>query len=506
MKFSFNRILVLVSTTLLVTGCTNLEVEELDSKVIESSTGTFSGVDAEETLASAYLDVRNYATQEHMYALLEVTADQQLVPTRGTDWGDNGVWRVLHTHAWDANHQFVLSSWNMINSYLFKLGQLLDEASSPSANQVAEGRFLRAFNLYYLLDLYGQAPLRGVNEGPDVNPTVLTSEEIIDEIIKDLDAAIPVLPDLGPGDNNIRASKASARFLKAKLLLNKHVYLNEAVDAADMTAVIQLVDEIEASGYAIEDDYFRIFAYHDDNTETIFYTDQEVGFHIWNGLHYAQGTPGNTGGGWNGFSTTRSTYELFEGPESNAPGGGQDERRGYVPDSLGIGFLIGQQYDPIERIPLSDRGGNPLIFTADFPGLLGNGEAEGIRVLKYHPTNPADGNFKRGFVLYRFADAHLMKIEAILRGGDSSEDASELLNELRSLRGASNATASLEEILDERGRELYKEGWRRNDLIRFGAFTSTWEFKTNTEAHRVKFPIPSVALSSNPNLVQNEGY
>lgn len=512
---NIKRIIPLASMAIFYVACTDLEVQELDSKVIESSSGSFTGVDPTEALASAYLDLRNYASQDNIYALLEVTADQQFVPTRGTDWGDNGVWRVLHTHEWDANHQYVLSSWNMINSYLYKLGQLLDEASEPSALQTAEGKFLRAFNMFYLLDLYGQVPIRGVNDGPDVDPEVLSAAEVIDQIVADLEAAIPELPDLSPDDDNIQASKAAARFLLAKTLLNKQVFLGEAETSADdMTEVITLVDAIAASGYALEDDYFNIFAHHDDNTETIFYTDQQVSFHIFNGLHYYQGVPGNLQGGWNGFTVTQATYDLFEGPESNAPNGGQDKRRGYVPDTLGIGFLIGQQYSPTEAgEALQTRSGKPLIFTRDLPGLLGNGEAEGIRALKYHPTWPKlddngdiGGPYKRGYVLFRYADAHLMKVEAILRGGSGGGDATTLLNELRTLRGASSATATLDELIDERGRELYKEGWRRNDQIRFGTFTQQWEFKTNTESFRVKFPIPSVALSSNPNLVQNDGY
>ncbi|HSI68877.1 MAG TPA: RagB/SusD family nutrient uptake outer membrane protein, partial [Gillisia sp.] len=63
-----------------------------------------------------------------------------------------------------------------------------------------------------------------------------------------------------------------------------------------------------------------------------------------------------------------------------------------------------------------------------------------------------------------------------------------------------------QEMLNERGRELYIEMWRRQDLIRFGKFTEAWEFKPATEDFRNLFPIPSIALNSNPNLVQNEGY
>ena len=100
-----------------------------------------------------------------------------------------------------------------------------------------------------------------------------------------------------------------------------------------------------------------------------------------------------------------------------------------------------------------------------------------------------------------------MKAEAMMRSG---QDATALVNQLRSIRGATplpNVTE--QDMLDERGRELYYEIWRRNDLIRFGQFTRDWEFKdpsTVGDVNKNLFPIPLAALVSNPNLVQNPGY
>ena len=99
-----------------------------------------------------------------------------------------------------------------------------------------------------------------------------------------------------------------------------------------------------------------------------------------------------------------------------------------------------------------------------------------------------------------------MKAEALLRNGQTGE-ALAMVNELRAVRGAS-PLASLDEaaMLDERGRELYWEGIRRVDQIRFGTFTDTWAEKTVTDPFRIVYPIPQQALDSNPNLVQNPGY
>ena len=98
-----------------------------------------------------------------------------------------------------------------------------------------------------------------------------------------------------------------------------------------------------------------------------------------------------------------------------------------------------------------------------------------------------------------------MKAEAILNG--ASGNGLGLVNELRAMRGAAPLAAlTAQTMLDERGRELYIEQWRRNDQIRLGTWSQPWGYKSYTDAYRVLYPIPNTALISNPNLVQNDGY
>ncbi len=180
--------------------------------------------------------------------------------------------------------------------------------------------------------------------------------------------------------------------------------------------------------------------------------------------------------------------------------------------NVGNGFLVGQQY-ALNGTPLQDRQGNPLEFSRGFvdgngqPSLINNSERTGIRVMKYNPRN--GGGFANHVMVMRYSDAHLMKAEAILRGA-SGGDVTALVNELRTIRSASPlGSVSESDLLDERGRELYCEGWRRNDMIRFGAYTRQWEFKSAAETGnnaRKLFPIPLPQLLANPNLVQNPGY
>lgn len=489
-------------------SCTNLEIEPTDSN-FSSLSGEFTGVDPAASLDGLYSDMRGQLeTQENSYALSEVTSDEQLVPTRGTDWGDNGVWRSLHAHTWDANQLFIKNTWNNLNQNVFKATLIIDPRSGASAQQVAEAKFLRAFNTYKLTDFYGQAPFRTPDEGADVNPTVKNRAEAFDFAVQDLTEALPDLPEVGPSMALNRASTAAAQYLLAKLYLNKFIFLGTSADPADMNKVIENVDAIAAQGFGLQAGYFNLFV-ESVNSETIWFTNSGVGARMWNSLHYKQNAPGNDGGGWNGFTTLSEFYDTFEGdPNINVPGSGQEERRGFVPTDgshfgIGYGFLIGQQYDK-NGVAMTDRTGSPLVFTKELPGLLGNNERTGIRLLKYNPEN---GAFAGHLVMFRYSDAHLMKAEAIMRGGTSGSTPLDLVNQLRTLREAAPmASVTEQSLLDERGRELYLESWRRNDQIRFGKFSDPWEFKTNTDTYRVLFPIPATALISNPNLIQNPGY
>ena len=321
-----------------------------------------------------------------------------------------------------------------------------------------------------------------------------------------------------------RPHKPAVHFLLAKLYLNAHIYNGTGTpDTADMQKVIDNVDAIAANGFAIQEGYFDIFEPTDDS-ETIWHISAEIAPRIWNTLHYNQNTPDNTGGGWNGFSTLAEFYDMFEGdPNTNYVGDGQEERRGWVPDAsnadyenqgIGYGFLIDQQYDT-DGTPLETRQGQPLSFPKEIPSLVGNGEVEGVRLIKYHPYDPTDTNdtesplinsFRRHQVLFRFADAYLMKAEAMMRMGT---DVTAMVNELRSARTDTPPLPSVDEqeFLNERGRELYIEFWRRNDLVRFGQYTAPWSLKEITgDETKTLFPIPATALLSNPNLTQNPGY
>ena len=517
-KFYFTSLLLVIG----LSSCTNLEIEETDSIISEG----FQGVaDTNSAIDGLYDRVRGQMeNQGNRHSFMEVTADAAIVPTRGTDWGDNGQWSSLHQHLWTPEHVFVIGVWDEWNGNQLIASQILDSRSNPTPGNVGDASFLRALSMWTILDFYGQVPFRDVTLPSRSTPEILTGQAALDFILADVEAAISNLPTTGAqaGDANGRGSKAAAKYLKAKILLNKHIYLGTSADASDMAQVISLVDDIAADGYQLQEGYFDLFRETPDD-ETIWSLPSGTGNLIFNGLHYNSFAQG--GGGWNGFATLAEYYDLFEGDANSnrmavdfTPLDGQEERRGGVPpmgdgaledSQVGNGFLIGQQYAE-DGTALQDRAGAPLTFKRDFldgdgnPNIINNDETTGIRVIKY---NPRYGAFTSHKIIFRYADAHLMKAEAMMRSGG---DPTAMVNELRVLRKASPlGSVSEQDLLDERGRELYAEAWRRNDLIRFGQYTRDWLFKApgsvNNDQYKL-FPIPAAQILANPNLVQNPGY
>jgi len=538
-----NHFKIYLSSFFLVVGlvsCTDLEIEETDSFIDEGFQGLENPSSA---VGQLYQNVWGLlAGQENTYAMNEVTTDALLIPTRGADWGDNGRWRKLHQHEWGLEEIDLIRPFDGWNAAQLFASQILDARSNATTEDAANASFVRAMSMWTILDLYGQVPFRDTQLPSSELPTVISGQEAVDFILADLDNAIAGLPTTAAGsiDDLNRGTKASARFLKAKVLLNKHIYINQLSGgggtpaAADMQEVIALVDAIAADGFELETDYFNIFRESADN-ETLWWGAVDAGSRIFNTLH--DNSTSLEGGGWNGFSTLAEFYDLFEGnPNDNnieldgTALSGQEPRRGGVPPSgvafsgapgtqdvngfaggsnVGNGFLIGQQF-ALDGSPIEDRQGGPLSFSREFvdgdgnPSLINNNEITGIRVIKY---NPAFGPRINHQVFYRYADAYLMKAEAMFRTGG---DPTAMINNLRSIRGATPlGTVTEQDILDERGRELYIEGWRRNDMIRFGQYLRGWEFKSGDEtgnATRLLFPIPLPQLLANPNLQQNPGY
>lgn len=495
------NLLIVLLAVFAFASCTDLE-EELREDLSEAATP-----DPAAQLVAAYDAMRTpYQDQALVWASQEHTSDECLGPTRGPDWDDNGVWRVLHNHTWDADHQFLANTFSQLLQVVFFTSDLLK--NNPTPQQAAESRFLRAFVVWTVFDGWGQVPFRRDGTSLLEDAEVLTGEVAIDFIVSELDAIMNDLPD-SPTN---RANKDAAKVLKMKVLLNKGMYLNRAnptFDAGDMSEVMALADQIINSGkYQLAENYFDNFAPNNDqiSTENI-WTAENIGgsnsgpvrSRWYCTLHYNQNPSG-----WNGFATLGDFYASFD--ESDIRRGSEYEGMTEV-SGITAGFLAGQQFDA-EGKALEDRKGNPLSFTPEVALTERNDNLEvtGIRVVKYPIDYSGGDNANNDYVYYRYADVMLMKAEAALRTGDSGM-ALDIVNQIRSTRGVEALGAINEDaLLAERGRELYWEGHRRTDLLRFGKFLDAWEEKPASGTERLLFPIPAPSLASNPNLTQNAGY
>jgi len=519
--FKMKACLLYLLAALVVAACTDLSTKVEDAigeDVTGGSTPPIS--DPAAALTGVYNQLRTMRGVTNTFALMEHTTDEMMGPTRGTDWSDFGVWRQLHAHTWDPSHGQVLATWNDLNAGIFRATQVID-APTSTARQVAEAQFLRAFFAFYVMDLYGQVPFRPSNAAPSAIPSVLQRPEAFAFIVQDLRAARPQLPNLTSGADAGTASQEAVDFLLARLYLNRAVYTTSTpaspsagpytFAAADMDTVIARVQAIIDNPYTDLTSYWDNF--HWDNTirsnELVFVKAEAAATGgnfttFWWTLHYNDSPSGCC----NGFVTLGGFYDLFETADVR--------RTAYITgmtDSTGVkaGILVGQQYksytDSLTPVgPLSDRGGHPLVFTRNVDLLYSN-ETMGFRVVKYL-IRPGAQRDQAGtdWVFFRYADALLMQAEAQFRKG-ATGPALTIVNQIRTNRGASVlASITEQDLLKERGRELYWEGWRRHDLIRFGVFTLAWEAKPVSGAYRVMFPIPQRALDTNPNLVQIQGY
>jgi hypothetical protein len=542
--FKISVLLVLVG----VTGCTKLD-ESYKSTVPGDQAATALGpAGVGLLLQSAYNDLPGiFVGQDQLFSLEENSTDESLVPTRGGDWDDNGVWRVIHNHTWNADHGQVLSVYNGLNKLNFDATNVL--AFKPSKEQAAEARFLRALSLYYILDLYNQFPFRNPGDTLLNAPKVYSGDAAIQFIISELEA---IVPDLGTGNGATKANPSAAQLLLMKCYLNRGAFNNRAAptfDDADMQKVITLGTTIMGAGFSYQGKYFTnfnntnggskelVFAY--PATENSSTNNPGMQARWMMTFHYNEYTAQAPNAGWNGFSTTSDFYKSFAAagvmnytPTDTAIDtrlGGRKLSDSITTAMSGIrpGFLVGQVYDAAGNA-LKDRKGAPLAFEPVIaPTMIETGtnlEVTGIRVAKYVPdfsTAYAGANYSSNvgnwLVIMRYPNAVLMLAEALMRQATpNNAQALTLVNGLRAARGAAPLASMILNdptnvdvygtLLGERGRELYFESERRTDLIRFGVYLTTWQYKPTDDPKYLVYPVPNQSLAVNPNLKQNPGY
>jgi hypothetical protein len=449
----------------------------------------------------------------------ELSTDEAVIA-----WGDAGI-QDFHNMNWGTNNNFLrglyyrsLYQITLCNDFIRECADdklasrgITGTEAEKIRQYAQEARFLRAFQYWVLMDLYGNPPF--VTElspiGGPPPPQIKRADlfDYVEEELVDLEATIPATNEYG------RATTSAVRALLARLYLNAQVYTQNPQtltpgperfsDAAAyakkvIDAGFTLVNEypwlMRADNHLNKSEFIFTINYDGLRTQgfggTTFLTHASVGGDI-------PAISFGVGGGWGGIRTTKNLPNLF--PDIT---GTQDKRAQF--------FTTGQNIE--------------IASQTDF--------RNGLAVTKYRNIR-RDGTIGQSqdfadidMPLFRLAEMYLIYAEAVLRGG--SGDATLALSYVNKIRGRAygndpNSTAgnisqgqlNLDFILDERARELYWEGFRRTDLIRFNRFVESsylWPWKggvssgTGVAAFRKLYPLPSSDVNANPNLIQNPGY
>jgi hypothetical protein len=447
-----------------------------------------------------------YNNEEGIYILNEGCSDEFMMQT--TDH-KNIVYLELLQHKWNNNNAKIESTWTDLDQGvgLANSGIQLISTMEPSESNdqyINELRFLRAFYRYWQLDFFRQVPMR---EALDMkfteSPQVWQTNEVLEWLVSELLDIIPELEKLSEFDRG-RASKSAAQFLLAKIYLNVEAYTGSSryQECLDICNSI-----IESGNFSTSTDYFSIFSSENtDNSEHIFVIRRDRSTDLaWFNFNPTVTLAGEQGG-WNSARAVPDFVYLWDEDGDPSNGIGSDDMRFFSEEGMtftgfNLGLLIGQQYFP-DGQPIPG-----LSYTIDFniPAQYN----DGVRVVKYEKDLIAidpRGWANNDIVVFRFSDVILMAAEAKFRLGREN-DALNDVNTLRQIRNAPPLTSlSAQDLLDERAYELYWEGWRRQDLIRFDQFTRAWGHKEVSEDYRKVYPIPDIAFHSNQNLVQNPGY
>jgi len=506
-------------------SCTDLE-EELFSQVTADS---FFTTEAEfiAGMGAAYSSLGFIGNHGGLWSTNEISSDELVIPQRGGDWYDGGVLLQLHKHQFQPDNSFFNGAWT--NCYggigtcnrLIETFELSDNENAPAF--IAELRGIRALYYYWLLDAFGQVPLVTSFATAEATPSSNSRQEVYNFVESELKAIIPLLSETVGGEAYGRFNKWTGLAVLAKLSLNAEVYTG----TAKWQAAADAADEIINSGkYNLEANFFDNFAVENDgSSENIFvfpYDQVFAGGFNWDmmTLHYvSQDTYNFTSQPWNGYAAVEDFYNSFvdsdinPGPQGDVVTGLGETTTGTL-DARRHSFIVGAQYKS-NGVPTDDASaeandpdGGLVVFTPHINEIQPNAWRQaGARIGKYEYELGGNENMSNDFVIFRYADILLVKAEALYRMNPSSAEALILVNQVRDRAGVDPFTSLTDEnLLAERGREMFAEMARRQDLIRFGKWDDAWWEKPVSDANKALFPVPTTQINSNPNLVQNPGY
>ncbi|PCH73561.1 MAG: RagB/SusD family nutrient uptake outer membrane protein [Flavobacteriaceae bacterium] len=469
-------------------------------------------------------DIQNFDEGFSQFTRLQFTMQEASTDHAVFGWGDQGL-PDFHAMNWTSSNMFsegmyyrLAQEVSFTNSFITNAEKLADDEDIQL--YIAEARFLRAYAYYNLLDLYANIPL--ATKVQTTLPEASNRTEVFNFVESEL-IAIESLLATSKSNEYGRVDETAAHALLSRLYLNAEVYTGTARYDDCITYASKVIN----SAYIINTNdgnnsgsaYDELFLA-DNNTNgaqnEFIYAMNFDGNHsqTWGGstflVHASVGgkimNPSDFGidGGWAGLRTTKALVSKFTATDNDTDGNPikwADKRAMFHVEGQNIDITdIGTFEDgyAVTKFKNIDINGNPGV-------------------------DPAKQMVDTDIPVIRVAEIYLNYAEAVARGGagGSEAEAVGLINQLRE-RAFGNANGNIDAdeltldfILDERSRELYWEGFRRTDLVRYGQFTTAdylWPFKgnaingTSVGNHRNVFPIPANVLLVNPNLTQNSGY
>lgn len=514
-------------------SCTDLE-EELYSDVTADN---FFRTDEEfiSALGAAYTSFGGLGNHGHMWSIQEISSDELVVTTKGGDWYDGGVLLQLHQHTFSPSNGFFNNAWQFMYGGVNTANRLIalfedlanDPAKAETAEKfIAELRAIRALYYFWLMDAFGNVPLvvSFASEAQPSNADPDQRKKVYDFVESELNAVEDLLPQTKDQSTYGRMTKWVVLAIKTKLYLNAETYTGTAQWQKAIDAASELVND---GPFALEGNYKANFAIENSgSTENIFvypYDKVFAGGFNWPmmTLHYAsRGVYRFTAQPWNGYSTLEEFYNSYVDPSINpGPQGpvwkglAQAPSTGTQDDRLS-NFVVGPQFNPDGTRAIdpsaeaTDPDGPPLTFTPQINEIFPNGWRQGgARIGKYEYEIGGTPNMSNDFVIFRLADIILSMAEAKWRLDPGDAEALTLVNQIRERAGVDPfGSLTAGNLLAERGREMFAEMTRRQDLIRFQRFNDPWWEKSASQPHHRLFPIPQQQRDANSSLVQNPGY
>jgi starch-binding outer membrane protein, SusD/RagB family len=532
-KYTIKSFVYTIALSLwIITGCTKLDVPVVSEITPDNFPKT------EEDFISIEGPLFSNLSQYYMQGIWfnqENTADGMVLTANGGNWYDAGRYYNDHHHTWATDSRFISEAWTCCFGGISKANSLLPlfekaEESSFKKTAIAEIRAMRAYYYFLAIDMWGDVPLTTTFGKDAVVGGRVARATVSDFIETELLAAIPDLSGVTGSTTYGRPTKWMAYALLAKLYINSPVYTGISRNDDVVSMCDKIITEANTNGkIALDADYLAEFyptngpattdflfeAVYDANNILLNYPARYWLHKLLKTKYGLPFTPSGCLKTWPAFydkftidNTDVRQKIWLTGIQYNTDGTpitvqttkkGLDSRYtgtdGSAIVTYTLEFTRNIEFRSLEKFDTGD----------DYVGL-----GQGYRCNKFYPDkNSSTRDQSNDIPILRYADVLLMKAEAILRGAAPTmgQTALSLVNTVRARSKASQFTSiDLNGLLDERARELCFEGWRRNDLIRFGKWEDSWGVKTDNDIRHRVLPIPATEIDLNPLMVQNDGY